>query len=344
MLEVLSSLTPGIVIVLILVLIAEAANGWSDAPVGTSSAVASGALKSRQALILTAFGNLAGLLVALFIGSKVAKTIGTGIVQPEFITIAAIGVAMVTSILWSFSALWLGVPISKTHSLLAALAGIGWAAGGLEALMPASGNWADSGWIAVFKGVFIALLLAGALSWILTKVLIRFKLDHRITQETWRHIQVGTVCLVAVGHGLNDGLKYVGIFTLVLFTGGIITTFTVSPVTIIACAVVMAIGTLLGGYRIHRRLDGLVNGAEEIRTFSPFMGVTAELVAGLAIWQTGFLGIPMSTNHSVVSAMAGAKSARGKICQESMMKIIWGWIVTYFFCFTFAWFFASLFL
>ncbi len=332
--------TPEIALVLFLVLVAEAANGWSDAPVGTASAVASGALSSKSALYITALGNFLGMLTALVVGAKVATTIGTGIVQPEYLTVTNIGVAMATSIIWSLFALWVGIPISKTHSLLAGLAGIGWAAGGLEALMPASGHWSDSGWVAVMKGVFVALGLAAAMAWFLTKFINRVGLGKSLSRDTWRRMQIGTVCMVATGHGLNDGLKYVGIFTLVLVTGGVIPAFQVSPMTIVLCAFVMAAGTLLGGYRIHRRMDNMVNGDTE--KFHPYMGVAAEAVAGFSIWQTGWLGIPMSTNHSVVSAMVGAKSAEGKVHQGSFVRIIWGWIATYFVCFTLAWFLVGM--
>ena len=163
------------IVVLFTVLLAEGANGWSDAPVGTAAAAASGALTSRQALIVTALGNFIGLLVALVVGAAVAKTIGTGIVRPDIITIPAIGVAMVTTIAWSLIALRLGLPISKTHSLLAALAGVGWALGGINALLPASGHWGNSGWLAVLKGVMIALLAGSSLAWLLAKVLLSFK-------------------------------------------------------------------------------------------------------------------------------------------------------------------------
>lgn len=325
-------LTWDVLCVLVIVLAAEAANGWSDAPVGTSSAVASGALTSRQALLVTCIGNFVGLLAALVVGAAVAKTIGTGIVRPDIITIPSIGVAMSATIVWSLVALWLGFPISKTHSLLAALAGVGWALGGFQALMPESGNWSESGWLSVLKGMTVALLLGSSLAWFMASFILRLNWHNKISLTWWRRAQFGTVCIVSTGHGFNDGLKYAGIFTLVLLKANIITTFRVDPIVIILCAVVMAGGTLLGGYRIHKRLDTMVNG--QSKTFQPFMGVSAELVSGISIWQTGWLGIPMSTNHAVVSAMAGAKSADGKVHNGAIWRIVWGWAVTYVFCFS----------
>lgn len=343
----LTQLSFGGFFVLFAVLLAELTNGMSDAPIGTSAAVASKALTGRQALAITAIGNFIGLMIALLLGAAVAKTIGTGIVRPEIITVGAIGVAMATTVVWALGATWLGLPISKTHSLLATLAGIGYALGGFDALLPVSGHLADSGWLLVFKGMLIAILVGSAFSWFVTKIIIRTKLDTKIPEQWWRRAQVVTVCGVASGHGFNDGLKYVGIFTLVLLKSGAIPAFTVLPSVILLCAVIMAIGTLAGGWRIHRRLDRLVNEeklresdpeqqVEPKKPFKPYMGVATELVSTICIWQTGFLGIPMSTNHAVVSAMAGAKSANGKVHAGSLMRILWGWVVTYVFCFTVA--------
>jgi PiT family inorganic phosphate transporter len=332
-----SHITFYIVVVLAAVLAAEFSNGWTDAPCGTSAAVASGVLKPRQALWITVIGNFVGLIAALFLGAAVAHTIGKGIVQPELISVVSIGAAMLTTIAWAAIAVWLGLPVSKTHSLLAALAGIGYAQGGFAALLPASGHIQDSGWIAVLLGVFFAIMCGSAISWFLTKLVVGLKLHQRIPDSGWRKMQLVTVCGVSSGHGFNDGLKYVGIFTLVLFISGVTETFVVLPWVIVLCAFVMGAGTLIGGWRIHKRLHSLVNDQENIdpnkKVFHPYMGVCAELTSAFLIWQTGFLGIPTSTNHAVVSAMVGAKSANGSIHTDSITRIIWGWVITYVFCF-----------
>lgn len=335
-------------LVLLSVLVAEFSNGWTDAPTGTSAAVASGVLTSRQALWITAAGNFVGLMAALVFGSAVAHTIGKGIVRADLISIPSIGLAMVTTIAWAGTVAWLGLPVSKTHSLLAALAGIGYAQGGLAALLPASGNWHDSGWVAAGSGVLIAIFGGSAMSWFITSVIATSKLNEAIPEVWWRRLQRVTVCAVSSGHGFNDGLKYVGIFTLVLSmemkNQGSVSVFTVLPWVVILCAIVMGAGTLVGGRKIHERLDGMVNGASKKKRFMPYMGVAAELTSAVSIWQSGFLGIPMSTNHAVVSAMAGAKSADGKVHTGSVVRIFWGWFLTYGFCISIAYLLAKGFL
>ncbi|MEA2701373.1 MAG: inorganic phosphate transporter, PiT family [Candidatus Parcubacteria bacterium] len=327
-------------LVLFLVLAAECSNGWSDAPVGTSAAVASGVLTSSQALRVTAVGNFLGVLAGVLLGAAVAKTIGTGIVRPEMVSISSIGIAMGTTIAWAGIALVLGLPVSKTHSLLAALAGIGFAQGGFDALTPASGNWRDSGWVAVGIGMFLAIVCGSAIAWFAASVVTKLGWHEKVTDQWWRRLQLCTVWGVSSGHGFNDGLKYAGIFTLVLYKAGAIPEFHVLPEVIALCAVVMGLGTLLGGWRIHQRLDGMVNQQEQAgslkKPFRPYMGVCAESTSAFFIWQTGWLGIPMSTNHGVVSSMAGAKSAEGKVHTSSIIRIVWGWVVTYVFCFIIA--------
>lgn len=333
----LSMLSWGTVLVLISVLVAEASNGWTDAPCSTSAAVASGVLSSRQALWVTVAGNFAGLMAATIVGAAVAKTIGNGIIRQDLISVNSIAIAMITIIGWAAFAGWIGLPVSKTHSLLAALAGIGYAQSGFTALLPASGHWYDSGWVKVAEGMGIAIFLGYTVSWFISYVFVNTGLSEKIPEHWWRRAQLVTVCGVSSGHGFNDGLKYVGIFTMVLQMSGAIKTFTVLPEVIVLCALVMGFGTMLGGWRIHKRLDSMVNPATAEKpakkTFKPFMGVAAELTSAFFLWQTGWLGMPTSTNHATVSSMTGAKFAVGKVGTRAMVQIISGWIVTYVFCF-----------
>jgi PiT family inorganic phosphate transporter len=336
-----SQMTFVVGLVLALALLAEAATGWSDAPVGTAAAVASGVLKKKQALHFTVWCNFIGALCALIVGAKVAHTFGTTIVSPAFVTVETLGVALTTSILWSCLAIWLGLPLSKMHSLLAALAGVAVAKGGFAALAT-SNHWWQSGWGLIAIGMVMALVLSAALSWFLATLFRRLKWHTSWPYERWRKVQLGTVFVMATGHGFNDGLKYAGIFTLVMLKAGLIASFQVFPIVIVLCAIALAVGTYLGGSRIHHRLDSMVNkDSESHELFEPYMGVAAEGVAGLFMWGSGMLGIPMSTNHALVAAMAGAKSVAGRIHQNTAIKIVWGWVVTYFFCFSCSWLLAT---
>lgn len=307
---------------LLLVLGAEFLNGWTDAPNATAAAVATGLLTRKTALWLAVIMNALGTLSALFFGAAVAKTIGTGIVSPDVVNLYSIGSAMSAVILWGLFAAYIGLPVSKSHALFGALAGAAFQAGGADALVA-------SGWYTILKGVLISTFVVFILSWTISS-LIDFAKPKWMTEARWRRCQAVTVSLVAFGHGWNDGLKFIGVFALVLLLGGITTTFYVSTWIVVVCAITMGLGTLVGGWRIVTRIGyDMVNN-----TYHPSQGVVAELVAALGIAGTAFGGIPMSTTHTVVSSVAGAKASHGlhAVHWKTVRIILQGWIATLLFC------------
>ncbi|MBI5470576.1 inorganic phosphate transporter [Candidatus Kaiserbacteria bacterium] len=316
----------GVVIVLLLVLGAEFLNGWTDAPNATAAAVASGVLTKRSALWLAVLLNAAGTLSALFFGAAVAHTIGTGIVSPDSVTLYSIGAAMTAIILWGLFAAYIGLPVSKSHALFASLAGVAFQSGGTGALLAA-------GWITILKGVAISTFIVFIISWTFSS-LVLFANIQWMTDRHWRQLQAFTVMLVAFGHGWNDGLKFIGVFALVLLLGGITTIFYISPWVVVLCALVMGAGTFLGGWRIVSRISrDMVNNV-----YHPSQGVVAEFVAACGIGATAFFGIPMSTTHTVVSSIAGAKAAHGfhSVSWKTVLVIVQGWIATIICCSIFA--------
>ena len=202
------TISMGVLVVLLLVLGAEFLNGWTDAPNATAAAVATGLLTKRTALWLAVVLNMAGTLAALFFGAAVAKTIGTGIVSPAAVSLYSIGAAMAAVIFWGLIAAYIGLPVSKSHALFSALAGAAFQGGGTDALLA-------SGWITIFKGVFISTFVVFTISWTFSS-LIQFASVEWMTEHRWRRCQAVTVMLVAFGHGWNDGLKFIGVFALVL--------------------------------------------------------------------------------------------------------------------------------
>lgn len=319
-------MTLGVYITLLLVLGAEFLNGWTDAPNATAAAVATGLLSRRAALWLAVILNVAGTLSALFFGAAIAKTIGTGIISPAAVSLYSISAAMSAIILWGLIAAYIGLPVSKSHALFAGLAGAAFQYGGTGALLAA-------GWIIVFKGVLISTFLVFVISWAVSG-LILYANPHWMSERAWRRCQAFTVMLVAFGHGWNDGLKFIGVFALVLLLAGISPVFHVSPWIVVLCAAVMGAGTMLGGWRIVSRVaKEMVNGF-----YKAEQGVVAEFVAAMGIGATAFFGIPMSTTHTVVSSVAGAKASHGfhTVNWKSVRLIVQGWIATIIFCALFA--------
>jgi PiT family inorganic phosphate transporter len=311
-----------VLLVLALVLGAEFINGYTDAPNATATAVATGLLSRRKALWWAAVSNLLGLLPSLVFGSAVASTIGKGIVHPHTVTLDLIAAAMCAVIVWGRTAALIGLPVSKSHALFAALAGAAFVGGGTAALI-------GSGWVKIAEGVLISILVAGPLSWLLGRIVILIQKPRPISDAAWRHAQLVTLTLVAGVHGWNDGLKFVGVFALVLLLGGVTPQFAVTPQIILICAAVMGAGTLCGGWRIVARIKKMARN-----DCKPWQGVTAETVAALCIGASAFGGVPMSTTHTVVSAIAGAKASAGMkdVHWNTVGLIAWGWLLTILFC------------
>lgn len=254
---------PTLVVAIVLVLAAEFSNGFTDAPCATASSVSTGVFSRKVALHVAAMGNFIGLLVAYAMGASVAKTIGSDIVDNQFVSVVAINIALITVILWAIIAALIGLAISKTHSLLAALAGIGYAGGGMDALI-------GKGWAKVGLGVLLALLLGSTLSYLVCWIIKKMGWHKSKSKDTigkdkfqrvWNVLQMFTVLAVAIAHGGSDGMKYVGIFGFIMVKSGLAHSVeeTLSLATIIVFGGVMFLGTLGGGWRIVGRMEHMVN-------------------------------------------------------------------------------------
>ena len=315
-------MTIEILLVLALVLGAEFINGYTDAPNATATAVATGLLSRSQALWWAAISNLLGLLPALIFGTAVAKTIGKGIIDTNLVNLDLIAAAMCGVIVWGRIASLIGLPVSKSHALFASLAGAAYVGGGAHALI-------GSGWIKIAQGVGISILLAAPFSWLLGRCIQLMQKSVTLSDNFWRRTQLITLTLVAGVHGWNDGLKFVGVFALVLLLGGVTKEFIVTPHIILICAVVMGAGTLCGGWRIVARIKKMAKD-----DCKPWQGVTAETVSAICIGASAFGGIPMSTTHTVVSAIAGSKASVSlkEVHWATAGLIAWGWVLTVIFC------------
>lgn len=280
----------GLALVLLLVLGAEFVNGWTDAPNAIAMVVSTRSLSPRLAVLMAAVLNLAGVLS----GTAVAKTIGTGIIDPSAVDLTTIAGAMVAIILWSSLAARWGIPTSETHALVAGLAGAGMATAGPEVLL-----WA--GWKKVLLGILFSSTLGAAGGFALI-VLIHYvfrKASPGRVREPFRYLQILSSAFMAFSHGSNDGQKFMGTFTLALLLGGVLPTFSIPLWVILLCASVMALGTLVGGWRIIQTLG---MGVTKLRTHQ---GFAAEMAAASTIELASRFGIPLSTTHTISTAIVG---------------------------------------
>jgi len=324
-----------LLLVLLLVLGAEFANGLTDAANAIATVVSTRVLSPMRAVVMAAVLNMAGVLVT---GTAVATTIGKDIVRPDIITIEVVGAAMLTVVVWTTTAWFFGIPTSETHELLAGLAGAGLAWAGPSVLL-----W--EGWRKVIAGLGMSTLLGFGLAFVVM-VAIRWifrRANRTRANRLFGRLQLLSAAFMAFSHGSNDGQKFMGVFSLALFLGGIFPSFQIPLWVVLLCGVVMAIGTGLGGWRIIRTM-GL-----NITKLEPVNGFAAETAASTSILLASRFGIPLSTTHTIGTAIMGVGATRrlSAVNWGMSRQIVMTWVLTFPAClilgFVFTWLFKLIF-
>lgn len=314
--------------VLFLVLAAEFVNGWTDAPNAIATVVSTRVLTPRQAVLIATVLNIVGA----FTGTAVAATIGKGIVKPEVVNLITVSSAMLGIILWSTLAWYYGIPTSESHALIAGLTGAGLAAAGPSALL-----W--SGWQKVLIGLLFSTFLGflGGLG-LMVVIFWIFRRGHPGTVRTvFGRLQFLSASLMALSHGSNDGQKFIGVFTLVLVLSGLLPEFRVPFWVILICAVTMGIGTAIGGWRIVKTM-GL-----RMTKLEPVHGFAAETGASFAILLASHFGIPLSTTHTINTAIMGVGTTKrfSAVRWGVAGHIVAAWVLTFPVCAFIAWLTAT---
>lgn len=314
----------GLILVLLLILGAEFVNGWTDSPNAIATVVGTRSLTPLQAVLMAAALNLLGVLS----GTKVAATIGKGIVDASVIDLTTVAGAMISIIIWSTLAAWWGIPTSESHALVAGLAGAGLATAGPSALL-----W--EGWRKVLLGLFFSSVLGtvgGMILMIAVYWLFRRASPVQVRGK-FRVLQIISSGFMAFAHGSNDGQKFMGVFTLALVIAGALPTFQIPLWVIIICASVMALGTLTGGWRIIQTMGMKLTRLETHQGFS------AEIAAATTIEVATRFGIPLSTTHTITSAIVGVGATRGGSAVNWGMtqRIVIAWILTFPICGLISW-------
>ncbi len=321
-------LTVGLVFALLTVLMAEFVNGWTDAPNAIATVVSTGVMTPRVAIAMAVIMNTVGAMA----GTAVAATVGKGIVATSAMTLPSITAAMISIIIWGSLAAKFGIPVSKSHALLAGLAGAAFASGGLPAL-----QW--SGWQKVGLGFIFSLGIGMTLAVLLGKAVVLIAGNARPTRakHTFDRMQVLSAGFMAFNHGLNDGQKFVGVFALTLLAGGVTQQFEVPTWVILLCAATMGIGTSFGGWRIIETVGS------KMTRISSWQGFAAETSASAAIFTASMYGIPLSTTHTITSSIVGVGASRrlSDVRLQVLRRIVLAWLATFPCCSIIA-FFAAL--
>ncbi len=317
-------------IVLFLCLAAEFTNGLTDAPNAIATVIATRVLSPGRAVLMAGVLNIVGVLVT---GTAVAFTIGTGIVDPGVIDLHTVAAALLTIIVWTMLAWYFGIPTSETHEMLAGLAGAGFATAGASALL-----W--SGWQKVLIGLGLSTLLGFALGYFVMLAIYWLfrRMGYASVRSVFGRLQILSAGFMAFSHGSNDGQKFMGMFALALTLGGVFSEFHIPVWVIVICGVTMGIGTSVGGWRIIKTMGFKMTKLE------PVQGFAAETSAGAAILLASRLGIPLSTTHTINTAIMGVGSTKrlSAVRWGITAQIVTTWLITFPACAILGYLFATI--
>ena len=315
-----SAMSFALILALTTVLMAEFVNGWTDAPNVIATVISSGVMSPRAAILMAVVMNTVGAMS----GTAVAATVGKGIVDPAALTLPSITSAMISIIAWGTFAARAGLPVSKSHALLAGLAGAAFAGGGLQAL-----QWA--GWEKVIIGMVLSIVLGGVAAFVigLAVVFLAGGSKPARSKSLFDRLTLVTACFLAFNHGLNDGQKFMGVFATTLLTGGAMATFEIPFWVILICALTMAAGTSAGGWRIIRTIGSRMTRLQSWQAFA------AQAAAGFTIFGASAFGIPLSTTHTITSGIVGAAASRrtSDVRWTVLKRIVLAWLITFPVCF-----------
>jgi inorganic phosphate transporter, PiT family len=310
------ALTLGLLIALFAVLAAEFVHGWTDATNAIATVISTGVMTPWQAVIMAVIMNTIGAMA----GTAVAATVGKGIVAPSSLTLASITATMISIIIWGSLAARFGIPVSKSHALLAGLAGAAFAGGGLDALQSA-------GWQKVGVGMVASLAFGFGGAFLLGRLITKFAAQAPPTRakRTFDRLQMLSAGFMAFNHGLNDGQKFMGVFALTLLAGGAIPTFQIDWWVIVICALTMGIGTSFGGWKIIQTVGS------KMTRLTTWQGFAATMAASTTISVASAYGIPLSTTHTITSAVVGVSASRrtSDVRWGVLKKIILAWFATF---------------
>jgi len=292
-------------------------NGLHDAANSIATVVSTRVLPPKAAVAWAAFFNFVAFF---FFGLNVARTIGTGIVVPSIIDPYVVLAALVGAISWNLFTWWLGFPSSSSHALIGGIAGAGIAKAGFAAIVIDGFMTAAVAMvISPVMGFLLAALLMIGASW-----LLRRGSPHTV-DRSFRHIQLVSASLYSLGHGGNDAQKTMGIIAVLLFSQGLLgAEFHVPFWVVLTSQAAMGLGTLVGGWRIVHTLGS------RITDLKPYQGSCAETAGAITLFTATYMGVPVSTTHTITGAIVGVGAMRraSAVRWGVASNILWAWVCT----------------
>ncbi|MDY0082649.1 MAG: inorganic phosphate transporter [Ignavibacteriaceae bacterium] len=306
-----------VILIIVLALVFDFYNGMNDAANSIATIVSTRVLTPLQAVIWAASFNF---IAAFIFGVHVATTIGTGIVDVNIVDNFVVLSGLIGAILLTATATHLGLPISVSHAIIGGY-------GGAAIIKAGIGGLIISGYtkvvIFIFLAPIIGLIMALIFS-IITMWIVK-DMNPRKVDKQFRNLQLISAAIYSLSHGSNDAQKTIGIITIALFTNGVIgSTFYIPTWVIILSYGFIALGTLVGGWKVIRTLG------MRVTKLTPFSGFSAETSAGLTIIGATLLGVPVSTTHTITGSIIGVGAIKGfsAVRWGVARNILWAWVLT----------------
>jgi PiT family inorganic phosphate transporter len=277
-------------------------NGLHDAANSIATVVATRLLSPVAAVAFAAFFNFAAYFLSLAVPElhKVADTIGKGLIDKDLVTPAVVFGALVGAMFWNVVTWIKGIPSSSSHALVGGLVGAGVAHAGLTGVQ----------WTGLNK-TLIAIVLSPMLGLILTMFImlvtswLGVRASARGAERSFRVLHLVSAAAYSTGHGLNDAQKTMGIITVLLYsTGHLKGEFHVPHWVAISCYIAIGLGTMTGGWKIIETMG------TRITKLSQHQGFSASLGGSAMLFSASWLGIPVSTTHTITGCVIGAGAAR----------------------------------
>ena len=307
-----------VILLVAMALVFDFMNGFHDAANSIATVVSTGVLKPTQAVVFAAFFNF----VAIFVFHlSVAATVGKGIVQPEIVDTHVVFGALAGAIVWNVITWYYGIPSSSSHALIGGIVGASIAKAGASVLM-------TSGILKIVAFIFISPLLGflfGSLMMVVVAWICRRTRPNKV-DKWFRRLQLLSAGAYSLGHGGNDAQKTIGIIWLLLIATGYSSAGESSPPlwTIISCYMAIGMGTMFGGWRIVKTMG------QKITKLKPVGGFCAETGGAMTLFLATFLGVPVSTTHTITGAIVGVGSTQrmSAVRWGVAGNIVWAWILT----------------
>jgi PiT family inorganic phosphate transporter len=289
--------------------------GFTDAANAIATAVGTRAFTPLQAVLVGAVFELLGALT----GTAVALTIGRGIVAPEVLSQGAVVAALFGAMTWSLITYRWGIPVSETHGLIGAIVGVGLFFAGWQGI-----QWPSL--LPVLAAIVISPLLGFGGGMVLLAIVYYLVQGVPRVRARWAFmlLQRCSAIYMAFSHGRNDAQKPMGVLTLALAVYFGWTAIEVPLWVVVSVAVVAGLGVAAGGWRIIRTLGMRMTG------LTPVQGFAAETAAASVLQLASEGGIPVSTTHTITSAIVGVGTLHGRRSVRWVVvgEIVQSWLLT----------------